>query len=152
MTTLKNILIAAVALSAISTVCALCVSFVVRSLSHTSTPVPAVPAPSIPMINTPGRTFPSVHVHYPAPAKAILALAKYANTQLGAAYDPIPGDSPNTSRLLADTRTVITDVQHDPVARRVKDGYLEQALVFVGGYGGIPSVCPRCALLLDDAL
>ena len=148
MTTLKNILIAAVALSAISTVCALCVSFVVRSLSHTSTPVP-VPAPSIPMINTPGRTFPSVHVHYPAPAKAILALAKYANTQLGAAYDPIPGDSPNTSRLLADTRTVITDVQHDPVARRVKDGYLEQALVFVGGS---PSVCPRCALLLDDAL
>lgn len=145
MTTLKNILIAAVAL----TVCALCVSFVVRSLSHTSTPVPA---PSIPMINTPGRTFPSVHVHYPAPAKAILALAKYANTQLGAAYDPIPGDSPNTSRLLADTRTVITDVQHDPVARRVKDGYLEQALVFVFGYGGIPSVCPRCALLLDDAL
>ena len=150
MTTLKNILnilIAAVAL----TVCALCVSFVVRSLSHTSTPAP-VPAPSIPMINTPGRTFPSVHVHYPAPAKAILALAKYANTQLGAAYDPIPGDSPNTSRLLADTRTVITDVQHDPVARRVKDGYLEQALVFVFGYGGIPSVCPRCALLLDDAL
>ena len=144
MTTLKNILIAAVAL----TVCALCVSFVVRSLSHTSTPVPA---PSIPMINTPGRTFPSVHVHYPAPAKAILALAKYAQTQLGDGT-LFPGDSPNTSRLLADTRTVITDVQHDPVARRVKDGYLEQALVFVFGYGGIPSVCPRCALLLDDAL
>ena len=148
MTTLKNILnilIAAVAL----TVCALCVSFVVRSLSHTSHTSTPVPAPSIPMINTPGRTFPSVHVHYPAPAKAILALAKYANTQLGAAYDPIPGDSPNTSRLLADTRTVITDVQHDPVARRVKDGYLGQALAFVGGS---PSVCPRCALLLDDAL
>ena len=148
MTTLKNILIAAVAL----TVCALCVSFVVRSLSHTSTPVPAVPAPSIPMINTPGRTFPSVHVHYPAPAKAILALAKYAQTQLGDGT-LFPGDSPNTSRLLADTRTVITDVQHDPVARRVKDGYLEQALVFVGGSPPvIPSVCPRCALLLDDAL
>ena len=150
MTTLKNILnilIAAVAL----TVCALCVSFVVRSLSHTSHTSTPVPAPSIPMINTPGRTFPSVHVHYPAPAKAILALAKYANTQLGDGT-LFPGDSPNTSRLLADTRTVITDVQHDPVARRVKDGYLEQALVFVGGYGGIPSVCPRCALLLDDAL
>ena len=150
MTTLKNILnilIAAVAL----TVCALCVSFVVRSLSHTSTPVP-VPAPSIPMINTPGRTFPSVHGHYPAPAKAILALAKYAQTQLGDGT-LFPGDSPNTSRLLADTRTVITDVQHDPVARRVKDGYLEQALVFVGGSPPvIPSVCPRCALLLDDAL